>query len=152
MDRAVERMLGKVDRIKSFTTRTKRNESDLLYYEFVTREEVERRKEMGVVVQLIEYAGNYYGTDRREIERVLKNRIGMLAVVEYGIKTFTDAGFTVKVVRIEPVGYTAREGRKEADAERAKIEIKIDKTIVNDFAPGGIEKATDELIDFLQNC
>jgi len=149
IDRAIERLPNKLDRIQSFTTRPQRSEADALYYEFVTREEVEKRKTAGIVVQLIEFNGNYYGTDRPHVEKVLEQKFGILAVVEYGIKTFTDAGFKVVTIKIEPVGYASREGRSNADHERSQISIPIDKVIVNDFGEGGLEKATEELVRFI---
>lgn len=151
MDRVIERLPNLVDRIQSFTTRARRSEIDGLYYEFVTREEVERRKAAGIVVQLIEFNGNYYGSDKPHIESVIKEKIGILAVVEHGIHTFSDAGYQVVVVKIEPKGYVERADRKVADEERAKFPIKIDKIIVNNFAEGGIEKATDELMSYVQS-
>ena len=151
MDRAILAMPTKLDRIQSFTTRARRSEADGLYYEFVTREEVEKRQAKGIIVQLIEFNGNYYGTDKPHVEGVLKNKIGILAVVEHGIQTYIDAGIRVVVVKIEPIGYKTREGRADADRLREQISIRIDKAIVNDFAPGGIEKATEELISYIRS-
>ncbi len=58
MDRAIEALPHLCDRIQSFTTRPQRNEADGLYYEFITREEFEERKAKGIIVQLVEFAGN----------------------------------------------------------------------------------------------
>lgn len=151
IDQAVAAMPGKLGRIVSFTTRAQRTPADTLYYEFVTRDEVEQRKAARIVVQLIEFNGNYYGTDRPHVDAVLKNKIGILAVVEHGIKTYTDAGIPIIVIKIEPVGYNVREGRSEADKLREQIPIRIDKTIINDFGAGGIEKASRELIEYISN-
>lgn len=145
-------MPDRFDRVISFTTRAKRTEADSLYYEFVSREEVEKRKADGIVVQLVEFNGNYYGTDKPHVEGVLKNKIGILAVIEQGIQTYIDAGIPIVVVKIEPVGYKTREGRAEADKLREQIPIKIDKTIINNFSEGGLERATHELVEFLRTC
>jgi guanylate kinase len=151
MDAAINVMPEKLDRIQSFTTRAQRNEADALYYEFISRTEVEERKAEGIIVQLVEFNGNYYGTDRPHIHKVLEQKFGILAVVEHGIQTFIDAGFEVKVVKIEPKGYVIPENRKAADEARAKIEIPINKTVVNDFSDGGLEKAVSELTKYLSS-
>jgi len=147
IDRVIAQMPDKLDRVISFTTRAKRTEADSLYYEFVTREEVGKRKAEDIVVQLVEFSGNYYGTDRPHVEGVLKNKIGILAVVEHGIQTYINAGIPIIVIKIEPVGYKIREGRADADKLREQIPIKIDKTIINDFSNGGLERASQELND-----
>ncbi len=57
------------------------------------------------------------------------------------------------MVKIEPRGHatdTHDEKRKADDEARARIPIHIDKTIVNDFTDGGLEKASAELIQYLQ--
>ncbi len=151
MDEVVRRIPNKVDRIVSFTTRPQRNEADLLYYEFVDRAEVERRRAAGIVVQYVEFNGNYYGTDWPHIKKVLDHKLGILAVVEHGIQTYIDAGIPIIVVKIEPKGFVQPASRVAADALRAQIPIKIDKTIVNNFAEGGFKKAVDELVDYLQS-
>lgn len=149
IDAVVAKLPNKLDRIVSFTTRPQRNEADLLYYEFVDRAEVERRRTAGIIVQNIEFNGNCYGTDRPHIEKVLSNKMGILAVVEHGIQTYIDAGIPIVVVKIEPKGFVQPESRKTADALRAQIPIKIDKTIINDFAPGGFKQAVRELVAYL---
>jgi guanylate kinase len=151
IDAVIAQMPEKLGLIQSFTTRAQRNEADALWYEFISKEEVENRKQAGVIVQLIEFNGNYYGTDRPHIEKVLRDKIGILAVVEHGIQTFIDAGFNLKVVKIEPKGYIAKPDRVAADEARSKIPIPIDKTIVNDFEEGGMEKAIGELAEFVKS-
>jgi len=151
IDAVIAEMPEKLNLIQSFTTRAQRNEADALWYEFISKKEVENRKQAGIIVQLIEFNGNYYGTDRPHIKKVLKDKIGILAVVEHGIQTFIDAGFNIKVVKIEPKGYTAKPDRIAADEARSKIPIPIDKTITNDFSDGGLERAREELAQFVRS-
>ncbi|MFA5945750.1 MAG: hypothetical protein WC802_02475 [Patescibacteria group bacterium] len=151
IDRAIARLPDKIGRIISFTTRPQRTEADTLWYEFVSREEVEKRKTAGLVVQLIEFNGHIYGTDRPHIKQVLEHKIGILAVVEHGIQTYIDAGIPLIVIKLEPKGFTQPASRIAADELRARIPIHIDKTIKNDFALGGLEKATEELVSYIES-
>ena len=56
----------------SATTRPPRpGEQDGIAYHFVSREEFARRRAAGAFLESAEYAGNWYGTLRHEVERVL---------------------------------------------------------------------------------
>ncbi len=145
--RTLERLSGRLAIVRSITTRPPRESQDGLFYELIPRKEFERRIANGRVLQSIEYAGNLYGNDREEVQRVLSEKIGIAALVEQSISNFREAGYRVIVVRIIPHGHTPRErgGRAAADAARLKLNLSTDHTIVNSFEPGGLDKATAEL-------
>jgi guanylate kinase len=133
---------------KSLTTRPKRNEEDELSYFFVTVEELRRREAIGQLVQVSEYAGNFYADDRVYLDGLLSERAGAGALVEQGILNLRNAGYQVIIIRIVPEqAETGREDkeRERADAERAKLTLPADITIVNAFTPGGLEKACQDL-------
>ena len=68
----------------SMTSRPKRDyEIEGSHYYFVSREEFEHRISEGEMVEYTEYAGNYYGTPKKEIEEKLVNRQTVVLVIEF---------------------------------------------------------------------
>lgn len=137
--------------IKSLTTRIKRSSEDDVFYDFVSREEMERRRDAGRLIQVSEYAGNLYGNDRDELNALLAEKNGITALVEDGVNNFRRAGYHVTVIKVLPFHNAAitDEMRKKADAERAKSHLPADLVLNNSFAPGGLEKAADQLAEFI---
>lgn len=79
-----------IERVITTTTRTPRpGESSGNPYYFVSREEFERRKDLGGFVEWAEeYNGNYYGVSREELERVVATgRIGIWKIEWKGVMT-----------------------------------------------------------------
>jgi guanylate kinase len=74
-DTLVEALLGNLPRLRysiSATTRAPRpDERDEEHYFFVSKEEFERRRDAGAMLETREYNGNLYGTPRDYIERVI---------------------------------------------------------------------------------
>jgi len=62
----------------SCTTRSKRNETDLYY--FISKEQFEELKNQNGFLEINEYSGEFYGTPRKEIKRILGE--GKCPVVE----------------------------------------------------------------------
>lgn len=142
----IERYGDRVAVIKSLTTRPRREEDDDIFYDFVSENELNKRKEEGRVVQISEYAGYHYAHDTEEILEVLNKKIGICALVEQGVKNLEAAGFNVITVKVIPSGNPPAEAsRQKADEDRTKTEIDYDFEIMNDFAPGGLETSIDEL-------
>lgn len=76
-----------IDRIVTATTRGKRpGEKDKVDYYFVTLEEFEDLKTSGELLEYAEYAGNFYGTIKREMEKYAGDKNGIAAVEIQGIK------------------------------------------------------------------
>jgi guanylate kinase len=137
--------------VKSLTTRPKRDEDDRLFYHFVSENELYKREEEGRLVQISEYAGNYYAHDSEEILELLQKKIGICALVEQGVKNLEEAGFNVITVKVIPKDNPlADPARQKADEERTKIEMDFDFEIVNDFAPGGLQTGVDELAGIVE--
>jgi guanylate kinase len=68
----------------SMTSRPKRDyEIEGNHYYFVSREEFELRISEEEMVEYTEYAGNYYGTPKKEIEDRLVNRQTVVLVIEF---------------------------------------------------------------------
>lgn len=160
MKEVVRLIPGRVGIIKSFTTRQKRNnEEDDIFYDFLTREELEKKRERGELAECIEHAGNYYGYERATIDAMLAKKHGICAVVEYALIDLVHAGYAVAPIKVTPLHseavsdafYTRHQERRQADEERAKIPVDFAAEIINSFAPGGKEKAVDELIAFIES-
>lgn len=89
-----------IDRIVTATTRAKRpGEKDKVDYYFVTSEEFEDLKTSGELLEYAEYAGNFYGTIKRELEKYTGDKNGIVAVEIQGIKNIK-AAFKEKCMTI----------------------------------------------------
>lgn len=89
-----------IDRIVTATTRSKRpGEKDKVDYYFVTLEEFEELKASGELLEYAEYAGNFYGTIKRELEKYTGDKNGIAAVELQGIKNIK-AAFKEKCLSI----------------------------------------------------
>jgi guanylate kinase len=67
----------------STTTRIKRSgEENGIHYHFLTKAEFKRRQACGLFVEVVEFAGNYYGVSVKEVERVFAQGKPVLIVVE----------------------------------------------------------------------
>lgn len=139
--------------IKSFTTRYKRSEEDELIYDFITKREFNEKMDDGDVVQHAKYAGHIYGNSHEAVKRVLKNKHGILALVEEAVANFRNAGYAVRPIKIVPKyqeSANVSELRKNEDAKRSRLEIDFDLEIPNSFRRGGGEKAIAQLVDFIR--
>lgn len=67
----------------SATTRAKRpGEVDGVNYHYMTVEQFEQAKEQGDLLEWAEFAGNYYGTLRSEVEQALANNKSIVLEIE----------------------------------------------------------------------
>lgn len=153
IEEMVRRFPERVGILKSLTTRPRRGPEDDANYDFVNVEEMRKRETDGRLVQVSEYAGNLYAHDRQHADELLKNKIGMCALVEQGVRNLQKAGYHVVVVDIIPKGWSdEREAKRAAaDRERAASGLEPDFTIVNSFEPGGLTRAEQELETVLRS-
>lgn len=149
---ALRQRPDKVGNLLSVTTRQSRGTAvDALTYEFVSREEFERRVAAGEFIHWVEHAGNYYGTLRRHADDVLVEKYAIAAFVEQGVRNLRASGYSVRVIKIAPVGHFAPHDaeRIAADAARAKIDVSPDIVLENDFSPGGRERTIAALLMYI---
>jgi guanylate kinase len=79
----VMRRLPHLRRVVTYTTRPPRQgEVDGKDYHFVTREEFERLKEQGFFLEWAEVYGNYYGSPKLEVERLLSEGQDVVLVLD----------------------------------------------------------------------
>lgn len=152
MDAVLARLPGEATIIRSVTTRPQRDNEDARYYEFVGRDEFERRITDDAFAHFVEHAGNYYGTQKADIDAATStHRFGVGAFVEQGVLNLRRAGYPPKVVKVMPKHYqpNADPLRQREDAERDRIDLGPDFVIVNDFAPGGKDRAVAAILDYL---
>lgn len=149
---ALQKYPQKLGHLLSMTTRPPRdNAEDVLVYEFVTKEEFERRIVAGEFIHFVEHAGNYYGTLRRHADDMLRDKYAISAFVEQGVINLRNSGYTVRVIKIRPVGgFTPHdEARITEDAVRDKMNVQPEIIVENDFAPGGRERAISALFAYI---
>jgi guanylate kinase len=133
----------------SATTRQPRlGEIDGQHYYFVSRDKFEQMVAAGELLEWAEYAGNYYGTPRLQVERqIQQNRSVILEIEVVGARKIHDTFPTALRIFILPPSLTELEQRirsRGQDSEeaivrrltRAKVEIdaadEFDVKIVND--------------------
>ena len=153
IEELVRRYPEAVGVVKSLTTRPRRGPEDDPNYDFISVEEMRKREASGRLVQVSEYAGNLYAHDWDHLNELLKDKIGMCALVEQGVRNLRAASLDVRVVHILPRGGEGArdEARETADKKRAASGLTPDIVIVNDFAPGGLERAADELARYIES-
>jgi guanylate kinase len=136
----------KVAIIRSLTTRQRRDDQDDRYYEFVSRDEFERARDAGELVQAVEYAGNYYGMRRSEAARILATHNGILPIIEQGIFDLRKSGFTVVPIRIKSIGAPEFPDQRRRIADRERAQVNLDGFVVeNRFEPGGLQKTVEKV-------
>lgn len=151
INRALEALPDSLRVVKTYTTRDKRSEEADRQHMFVTRDEVERMVKTHDIVEIDEYAGNYYCTPKSYLDGILREYHGIKAITEPGAIGIRNKGYDVRVIKIIPKNYegTKDEKRIADDLNRSKIPLAAEKEIVNDFGPGGIEQASAEFIEYI---
>jgi len=120
----------------SATTRSKRgDETDGDCYEFVDRDEFERRAAAGEFLEKAEYIGEWYGTPRKPVEDALaKGQYVVMEIdVQGGIQVAAQMPDSVRIFVLPPDMESLRarlEGRRtESDQQLAKRLAKADGEI-----------------------
>ena len=85
-DHLLKKLKGVLKRVKNTTTRPPRDEIDKLSYEFISKEEFEKKIQKGKFLEYDSYLGNYYGSSLDNITAVLKNHCGIFALTPKGVK------------------------------------------------------------------
>ncbi len=137
--------------VKSFTTRPRRGMDDDLFYEFITKDELREKENSGVLTHVSEYAGNYYTNDKKYLNELLKQKVGITALVESGVRFLREAGYQVYVIKIVPEAHkeSCDVKRLIADKERQNESLPADLKVVNSHQPGGKGKAVEDICKFI---
>jgi guanylate kinase len=137
---------------KSITTRPQRDPEDALFYDFVAKEDIDHLEQEGRLTHRVEFAGTHYATDRKHLDELLSQKMGVCAFVQDGVRFLRNAGYEIKVIEVVPVDQPNNrdEVRHQADAKRFQEKMPADITIMNSFHPGGKEKAIGELAKYIE--
>lgn len=147
-----EKLPGKVFPMTNLTSRPKREPSDDIFYKFIEPQAIRDMAARGELAQYLEYAGNLYGSVKAWNEATLEKGVGIHAYVEQGVHDMSAAGYTVIPVKVVSDNVVFRnEERASEDAQRGTMELDYAFTLRNSFAPGGLEKAADELAAFVSS-
>ena len=150
---AAKQLFHSLGIIRSCTTRPRRSEEDGLFYDFVGSLEMAVRYSDGRLARAVTYAGNFYGTERAEIDRVLGRRHGILATTPAGAVQLEEADYRISVVRIIPMFHEEpqSEARQQADLANMEHPLKSDLEIINSFSAGGKQRAAGLLVRFIKS-
>ena len=114
----------------SVTTRSPRpGEQDGVEYFFRTREQFEQMIEQGQLLEYAQYNGNYYGTPRAEIEKLLEQGKNVILEIEVqGAEKVMDSGIDVVSVFLAPPSMQelSRRLHKRATEEEAVVQSRLD--------------------------
>lgn len=142
--------------LKSLTTRAPRDEQDALFYEFVGVEELRAREHAGRLVQVSEYAGNFYAHDREHIDHVIQQGIALCAIVEFGVLALRNAGYDIRTLKLIPFPPRHPREREDpsrllADAKRVSLITQHDFELTNDFHEGGWETSVTRMAEIVRS-
>jgi ribose 1,5-bisphosphokinase PhnN len=155
IEEMLKRFADELVLLPSLTTRAPRNAEDDRSTRFVSREEFERMRHAGELVQSVEYAGNLYGDVLQDVNDILESgRHAIRPLVETSVRSFRDKGYRVAMARVVPEGsaYRNRDPERVAlDAKRSDETFPADIEIRNSFEPGGFEAAAGELSSFIRS-
>lgn len=114
----------------SVTTRAPRpGERDGVEYFFRTREQVEQMIEQGQLLEYAQYNGNYYGTPRAEVERLLGEGKNVILEIEVqGAEKVMDSGIDVVSVFLAPPSMQelSRRLHKRATEDEQVVQRRLD--------------------------
>lgn len=144
----------------SSTTRTKRsNEEDGVSYHFLSHAEFKKRMEEGEFLESAQVLDNFYGTEKREIQRIHDaNKFPILDIDIQGAQSLREkkvplVSFFIAPPSLEELRQRLRKRGSETEEqiqkrlELAKLELlqkeRFDYTVVNDR----LERAAEELLE-----
>ena len=158
---------GKFGFSVSHTTRNPRSgESDGVHYHFITPEQFEALISEGAFIEYTHFPGSskYYGTSRREIERIqAEGQIPVLDIEMDGVKQIRKSNLDARFLFIQPPDMEVLERRLrgrgtdapeqvEARLKQAKVEMEYSKTpgvhdkiVIND----NLDKAYEQVTGFV---
>lgn len=139
--------------IKSTTTREKRSVEDELFYDFIDLDDFLRKEREGEFIEIISYAGNYYGLLKKNVDEITSVKHGICATTEHGVIALMLARYNVRAIKITPKHNPEHDNHRRVreDKTRAKLHITYQKEIINSFKKGGKEKAAKELIEYIKS-
>ncbi len=87
----------KLRRIKNTTTRKPRDNSDKESYQFVSKEDFEKKIKEGQFLEYDNYLGEYYGSSLANIQAVLNTTSGIFAITPSGARALHDHRYEINL-------------------------------------------------------
>ncbi|GAB6066655.1 guanylate kinase [Aquifex pyrophilus] len=160
-----EKLLSELDNLEKVITYTTRKprpyEKNGVDYVFITKEEFEKKIEEDFFLEYANVYGNYYGTPKKDIERILEEGKDALLVIDvqgaFKVKELRPDTITIFLLppsleelkrRIESRGY--KDDNLERRLKTAREEIPcaryFDYIVVNDFLTSAVEKVKSIIV------
>ncbi|WP_461831213.1 guanylate kinase [Aquifex sp.] len=154
--------LDNLEKVITYTTRKPRPyEKNGVDYVFITKEDFEKKIKDDFFLEYANVYGNYYGTPKKDIERILKEGKDALLVIDvqgaFKVKELMPDTITIFLLppsleelkrRIETRGY--KDDNLERRLKTAKEEIPcakyFDYIVVNDFLTSAVEKVKSIIV------
>ena len=153
-----------LEKVITYTTRKPRpQEKNGVDYVFISKEEFEKKIKENFFLEYANVYGNYYGTPKKEVERILSEGKDVLLVIDvqgaFKIKKEIPEAVSIFLLppsleelkrRIEARGY--KDENIEKRLETAKEEIPcakyFDFVVVNDFVNSAVERVKSIIYSF----
>lgn len=147
----------RVGLVASDTTRPRRTDHmeraylDQLVYRFITEERFQANVARGLYAFESHHLGHYYGVRQAAIDRVLRDRHGILSMLPSAVAIMRQQPYPVHVVWVEATGHEDRRSaeRRAFDEAQREITIQIDYRLTNSFGPLGIDEAVLNLRKYI---
>lgn len=91
-----------VEITKTLTTQPQRHIYDSLFYKTVNLEEFQERVATGDMIEHAEFAGHWYGIERREAETGLRQKHGVVSTTPTGAETLRSSGLSTIIAYLIP--------------------------------------------------
>ncbi len=131
--------------------------NDAFVHTFVSMDQMQSMLSKAEIWAPVEYAGNWYGVQKADANRVLATHIGVIAFVESVVEEYRRQGFTVHTVQVEALNIAQEvmredeEARAAADKARAASPFRHTWELMNDFSPGGLDRTLAQLREITQS-
>ncbi|MCK9361160.1 hypothetical protein M0Q28_02925 [Patescibacteria group bacterium] len=156
LSRRILQAIPGLQRVRSCTTRTRREGEPEDAYHFLTREEFLAQVEAGRFVEHDEFGGNLYGRRFEDFHKLGHHALKLADMTESGVLALQarPEEFPLVCIKITPVNKTrtARDDERAADdAKRRHVAIRVDHEILNDHgSPDGLANAYREFHRILE--
>lgn len=120
---------------------------------FIDYRELKRLEWTGRAVKPFEYAGHFYSHDPITLREQLRTHHVLWSVAEPAVERLQKAGYSVVPVRLDGIhpNRSRDELRERLDRERSKIVVDYQARLVNDYAPGGLDRTAEKLVAVIRS-
>ncbi len=151
-------------RVVTYTTRQPRpGEVDGQDYRFISKEEFETKIEEGYFLEYANVYGNYYGTPKKDIEKLISAGKDVLLIIDvqgaFKVKSLIPEAVSIFLLppsfeelkrRIEGRGYVDKNLEKRLQTAKEEIPCAryFDYIVINDFLNNAVEKVKAIILSY----